>query len=1182
MRRLRISSLNFVVSICLVLVVTLGTPQVSLGQYLINTVAGGGPNNVPAMQSSIGYAASVALDSHGNAYIADSYSNQVFEVSATGTLTVVAGNGTACIAPAVAGCGDGGPATSAALNQPLSVYVDGSGNIFIADTGDCLIREVSGGNISTVAGNATLSQPCGYTGNGGPPTSAQLDEPGGVFVDSHGNIYIADADNSAIRVVNTGGSAITIGAVTIQPGTIETVVGNGVPCATYPCGDGGPAANAQLDEAFGVYLDSQQNIYIADTFDSVIRVVNPGTQPVTIANITIPGGDIQTVAGSYYGALDGTACQSTGDNGPATNAYLCLPFGLTVDGSGDIFIADYANFGIREVVPSGTISTVAGTLGTACTSYSNPATACGNGGSATGAYLNYPSGVALDTSDDVFIADSNDSAVREVVASSGDIQAFAGNSFLAYSGDGGPATSAELNFPGSTFVGASGNVYIADSDNSVIRVVNTGSSAVTINNVTIQPGDIQTVAGNGTACATPAPGGCGDGGLATSAQLNFPAGVFVDGAGDIYIADTGLPLSEDSVIRVVNTGNSPITIAGVSIPANSIETVAGTLGTAGYAGDGGSPTSAQLFNPNAVVLDGSGNIYIADTENSAIRVVNTGSQPLVIGAVSIAAGTIQTVAGTPPTACEAPSSGCGDGGPANSAHLSFPDGLALDSSGDIFVADTDDDAVRVVNPGTQPITIAGTVIQPGDILTVAGTLGQRGYTGDNGAPTSATLDDPWGVSVDSFGNIYIADTDNSAVREVVAVTDTIQTIAGTGTGSAGFSGDGGLATGAALNEPESVVLGSSGNLFIADTENSRIRQLTSTVTLTLAPTSATVPVNDTQQFLATVSGSSNTSVTWQVNGVIGGNATWGTVATDGLYQAPAAPPSPSTVTVTAIADANGTTAASAQVNIVAGNTPAVVVSTSPAGVTAVYTSSTQGFIATVTGEGGNNNVTWEVNNVPSGNSTVGTISSSGVYTAPSSVPLSATVSIVAVSQADSSVSGSYPIMIVTPPSGPPGGTQTVSPGGTAKYSLSLNANTGIPNQSLTLSCLQSSLPAGATCTFSPAQITPGSHAVPFTLAVNVPSSSASLHKQGGLRLAPHLYAALIPLFGVLLMGAGSRKRRLALLLPLLGMLLSALVACGGSSTSTTPPPETYTVQVQGTASAQPSPVTITTATLIVQ
>ncbi len=403
LKRTNARTKSSVMGICVVLAFAVWAPQGSLAQYTISTVAGGGPNNVAAAQASLGYPASVALDSNGNLYIASSYyESQILEVSTRGMVTVVAGNGTSGYS------GDGGPATSAALAQPGGVFADGSGNIFIADTGNCVIREVSGGNISTVAGSP---QQCGYGGDGSSPTGAQLAEPTAVFVDGQGNLYIADADNSVIRVVNNGASAITIGTVTIQPATIQTVAGMAdVTCSTYPCGDGGAASSAQLDLPFAVFVDAAGNIYIADTYDSVIRVVNPGTQSVTIADTPIAGGAIEAVAGSYYNASDGSVCQY-GD-GTATSAFLCLPFGVSVDGSGNIFIADYGNSVIREVVPAGTISTVAGNAGTFCSSYLPPATACGNGGgaTATGAELNYPSGVTVDGSDNIYIADTFDYA----------------------------------------------------------------------------------------------------------------------------------------------------------------------------------------------------------------------------------------------------------------------------------------------------------------------------------------------------------------------------------------------------------------------------------------------------------------------------------------------------------------------------------------------------------------------------------------------------------------------------------------------------------------------------------------------------------------------------------------------------------------------------------------------------
>jgi trimeric autotransporter adhesin len=1076
---MRLRNLKLLVPVAIMLSVRL-----SFGQYSITSIAGGGPMNVTALSASIGYAGSIARDAAGNSYIADSYSSHIFKVDLTGNLIVLAGNGT------LGYSGDGGPATSAALNRPQGVAVDATGNVFIADTDNSVIREViaASGNIQTVAGNGTA----GYGGDGGLATSAGLSSPSGVFVDSQDDIFIADTDNSAIR------------EVLAASGNIQTVAGNGT--AGYS-GDGGPAISAELDEPGGVFVDASSNIFIADTFNSIIREVTAG--------------NISSIAGTYY-AWNFT-CSYSGDGGAATSATLCLPNGVFVDASGDVFIADTNNSVIREVVAA-TISTIAGN-GTA--GYS------GDGGLAISAELNYPGGTFVDSSGNIYIADTDNFAIREVTG--GNIQTLVGNKTLAYSGDGGLALDAELNDPGQTFIDASGDVFISDTDNSVIREV-VASSA-----------DIQTVAGDGVA------GYSGDTGLATTAELNLPYGFTLDSLGDIFIADT-----RNSAIREVVSATG------------DIQTIAGT-GTPGYSGDGGPAASAELSGPYAVAVDAAGNIFIADTENSAIRVVNPGTQAVTIAGVVIQPGAIETVAGNG-TACTDPSAGCGDAGPATSAELNFPSGISVDASDDIFVADTFNNAVREINGST------------GVIQTVAGTIGTRGYSGDNGPPTSALLDTPYGLFLDSLGNIFIADTENSVIREVVAVTSIIQTVAGDGT--AGFSGDGAAGTSAELDHPLGLVGDSAGNLYIADTENSRIRKLSPTVSGAIYPRSATLPASGEQQFAALVAGAKNTSITWQVNQQTGGSSRYGTISPGGFYQGPANLPSPAVVSVTAVSNANGFTLASAQVKIVSGSTPTVSVGTTPSGVTEIYTGTTQTFNATVTGEP-NSAVNWQVNKIAAGNSNVGTISSSGAYTAPSAVPSPSLIVITAASQANPAVFGAYPFTVVTAPTASEPAAQTVSPGGTARYSISLNANTGDPKQPITLACLQSSLPAGATCTFSPKSIIPASTAVPFTLMVAVPAASAALHNSMRPWLLPQLFAAFLPLSGMLLM-TGKRGRRPRRISPVPLCLLLLLTACGGgassstSSVPTTQNSQSYTIQVQGTTAAQPNPVTITTAGLTVK
>jgi hypothetical protein len=374
-------------------------------------------------------------------------------------------------------------------------------------------------------------------------------------------------------------------------------------------------------------------------------------------------------------------------------------------------------------------------------------------------------------------------------------------------------------------------------------------------------------------------------------------------------------------------------------------------------------------------------------------------------------------------------------------------------------------------------------------------------------------------------------------------------------------------------------------LFIADTDNERIRELVPSIFVTVTPNPVNVAVGTQQQFTATVTGTSNTSVTWQVNGVVGGNSTVGTISISGVFQAPATIPTPATVTITAMSDADNTTSGSSQATIVpAGDAVNVTVSTNPL-ITEVYTTTTQTFIATVTGTS-NTAVTWQVDGVTGGNSTVGTIDAAGNYTGPAVVPTPATVTVEAVSQALSSAIGAESFLIVTDPSAAEPAPQTTTPGGAATYSLLLNENTGAPGQPITLACLQSTLPPNATCSFAPRTITPGPQAVAFSLTITVPTGSASVENPSRTRLL--FYCAFVPLAGILLVGAGRRngqqsKRRYWPWLAGLCVFLILLNACGGSSsTSRNPELGTYNVKVQGTTSAQPNPVTITIAGLTVQ
>jgi len=332
------------------------------------------------------------------------------------TITTLAGNGIHGYA------GDAGAAASAQLNYPQGIAVDANGNVFIADCFNHRVRKVTAdGVISTVAGTGTA----GNTGDGAAATSATLRNPCGIAVDSAGNVYIADTRNHTVRKVATGG-------------TISKLAGLGL-AGFY--GDGAAAVEAALDTPLGLALDSAGNLYIADVFNHRIRKV-------------AADGKIATVAGNGVVGY-------SGDEGPATGATLAYPHSIALDAAGSLYIADTHNDCIRKVAPDGAITTVAG---------SGMAGFSGDGGAATQAQLNYPKAVALDAAGNIFIADTINNRIR-VVTPDGKIATVAGSGAFGDWGDGGPASDAMLRFPTGVAVGPAGRVYIADDQNSRIRLL---------------------------------------------------------------------------------------------------------------------------------------------------------------------------------------------------------------------------------------------------------------------------------------------------------------------------------------------------------------------------------------------------------------------------------------------------------------------------------------------------------------------------------------------------------------------------------------------------------------------------------------------------------------------------------------------------------------------------------------
>jgi len=718
-------------------------------QFLINTVAGGtAPATGVALQTSIGDPPRVAVDAAGNVYFGSLHS--IFRVDKTGTLTRIAGTGRA------GNSGDGGGPLAAQFNFPDGIAVDSAGNLYVADRSAHVIRKISGGAVTTVAGTGAA----GYSGDGGPATAAQLNGPTGLATDPAGNLYVADTGNNVVRKITTGG-------------VISTFAGNGNQGYS---GDGVPATTTALNLPQGVAWDSGGNLDIADTDNSRVRRVAPNGTIMTVA-----GNGLETYSGDNVGGTG--IVSSSGDNGPATQASIVLPTDVAADQAGNLFIADFGNSKIRVVSSSGVITSLIGNqdgvppedgqaatsirlngptgvavdsagsvyftegsvgtgsglvlgdnrvwrvaggifntfAGTGLQSYS------GDGGAPIVAQFNTPGGIAMDSAGALYIADSLNHRIRKI-APGGSVSTVAGNGTAGFSGDGKPATSAQLNGPSGVAVDPSGTIYIADTNNNRIRVVT-------------PDGLMYTLAGNGNA------GFFGDGGMAIKAALHAPQGVAVDSLGNFYIADT-----LDQRVRKVTQSNIITTIAG--------------NGNAGFGGDGGLGPAAVLNMPVSVALDGSGNVYIADQGNGRIRVVAQN-------------GVISTVAGD---------------GNTPTSQLYNPSGVAVDAQGNIDIADTGHNRIRQAFPG--------------GIATIAG-AGACCYAGDGGPAFSALLNQPWGVVPDSAGNIYFTDTGNNAMRELTpgaGVTPAITAVANGGSNLIGpvAPGEVVIISGVALGPPQVV------------------------------------------------------------------------------------------------------------------------------------------------------------------------------------------------------------------------------------------------------------------------------------------------------------------------------------------------------------------------------------------
>lgn len=897
------------------------------------TLAGSGqPGSLdgPVLQARFNHPQGIALDETGHVWVADSANHTIRRISLQdGVVTTIAGLAGA------AGLTDGA-GSQARFNGPRGIAVEREAlaqqlerelnglppppvSVIVADTGNNSLRRVfEDGTVETLQATTPSS---GLTD----PLEADpsfpvirprplFSEPTGVAVDTAGNIYVTEASAGRVRILLSNGqltNAAQRGSFTNPQGLVITprgriLVADGAlsfreiryagPTITeivpsQISADGGamvlvrgqnlaPGSRISIGgiEIEGVVFEDTETLsFIAPPLPGgrqVLTVHHQGGLQQLVINV-IPKPADQLVAGQITTIAGGGS--SVGDGFTGAQAKLRSPTDVIVDSEGTALIADRGHHRVRQSnIITGVVSTFAGN---GVSGFS------GDGMQALAASLSNPESVAFGPGGFVYIADSTNHRIRRV-GPSGQIETVAGIGTPGYSGDGGPATAAQLDTPTGVVVAEDGTFWIADRNNHVIRRVSGATGVITsiagfgepgssgdggaagfagldspyalalfegslivsdtgnhrVRRIDLSTGTIMTLAGTGFA------GFNGDGSAPGFAALNSPRGLAVDADGLVYVADSGN--------HRIRRFSSSVLVDGPSF----IETVAGN-GFPGFSGDGIEAVEASLLNPFGVGIDSGGNILIADTGNHRVRRVDGNTQ------------TISTLVGSDLDLS-------GQGGLAVLAALADPTGVATNAAQELFVADgsgnrlwklsggsttgatsffqfstTAGGAILDLVAGTgepgfagegvpaaesptdQPVSV---LVQPnqelvfiergnhrlrridsiGQVRTLAGS-GVPGYNGE-GTATSRRLNHPFGLGRDSLGNIYIADVENHRIRRV-STGGVIVTVAGTG--QAGFSGDMGSPGSATFNGPHDVAIDGDGNVFIADTRNHRIRAI---------------------------------------------------------------------------------------------------------------------------------------------------------------------------------------------------------------------------------------------------------------------------------------------------------------------------------------------------------------------
>ncbi|MCX8072669.1 MAG: hypothetical protein N3C12_09480 [Candidatus Binatia bacterium] len=601
-----------------------------------------GGDGGPANSAMLDLPSSVACDSKGNIVVSDQANYRIRLIDPEGIIRTICGTST----PGYGG--DGGPAIFAQLRAPKGqaappagrVAIDASDQIYIADTGNHVIRLIDvNGIIHTIAGTG---EP-GYSGDGGPATQAQLNTPSDVAVGRDGSVYIADTMNSVIRRIR-------------PDGIIETVAGSGVQGFA---GDGGPAANAQLDRPYGVEVASNGHVFVADTHNHRFRVIGdvadalaPPPTPTPTPVILPCSNDVGSIC--TYAGNGGMGLSPDGTHRLAATLYW--PFDIAFLPNGRKVFLDWNNHLVREILPDDTVRTVVGSdfVGDGPDDLSD---LTAEGADPRTVALNHPTDVEMFPNGDLLFHAWHNHKLRVVDHVTGRVRVLSGRD-AGFAGDGGPAKDARLNQPPHGVFDSQGNYFFIDQRNQRIRVIYRFRDER-------ENGIIDTVLGNGTS-------GFADG-LLSEALVSFPTGpnpepsggITIDQFGSLYFADT------------LNHRIRRIQFCSSDFKCGVVTTIAGT-GVPGYSGDGGIATAAQLNYPQDIEIGPDGNLYVADTNNHVVRMID------------LATGVIQTVAGNGTRGYS------GDGGPALAAQFNRPFGIAFDENGDLYVSDTFNGRIRKI------------------------------------------------------------------------------------------------------------------------------------------------------------------------------------------------------------------------------------------------------------------------------------------------------------------------------------------------------------------------------------------------------------------------------------------------------------------------------------------------------